>query len=535
MKKVIITTLAIVFSLSIFAQSQQQTTYEKKKEELVRQITRKFGQQSALQIVALHNINGDDKFIADVGLIKSMAALSGQKTPPELEAMLWYAEELKKAQKLKTSVDFQREKEANYPKTDAGKIQKDIKAAFEKWNKRGEFEKQSDYEERLQNQSKNAFVQICVEQIKNKLPKGLDRKLQPYDIDKELFVVNFEINSIKWQSSIMIPLANAESFKNKWQNLETEINQYDWSFFDNSLCPTKVIMLDKTDKYEFISPSQSLSEITYSFDDLEIENPHLKSFTFRYSEAKAIELKIAREKFVSDSLEMVTYNNKLETAFQYYNRQLSENKYNIEKNVISNYIKIPMGENKERNYDNSLNSLKRDYDRINSELENTFNRSYSDAREFFSTKEDFEKFYTQGKDVLNEEVAKRKEKQEEENILNFFKSNAKFIESMDFQKEKKESTASIIGKGLYGVATGTDVSTMDYSKENDARKKILSAISENQNKSYLSQILDFVVETNKELNKEWSKNGQYFNSKSDFYNAFLSENYKQILEDNKKR
>ena len=71
----------------------------------------------------------------------------------------------------------------------------------------------------------------------------------------------------------------------------------------------------------------------------------------------------------------------------------------------------------------------------------------------------------------------------------------------------------------------------DYSKS----QSILSAISKNHNKVYYSQLLDFVIETNKGLNKEWSKNGKYFDSKSDFYNAFLSDNYQQILKENKKR
>ncbi len=530
------------FGNNIFAQSQQQTAYEKKKESLALQMMQKFGQRTAQLVWNTLSEKTYDEVIEYAKEAEQGAKLAAAygRNEPGFQAIIWYANELKKIQNLRTSVDVQREKQATYEKTNAGAVQKKIKTAFEKWNQKGEFEIKDDYEKRLQNQSKDAFIQTYAEQIENNLPNYngynvLQKELQPYNADNGFFTVNFKINGIEWQSKITIPITDAENFKNNWRNMNPQINKYDWCFIENMLCPTLITLSDKNNKYEFPSSLQNKSEITFAFDDLKIDNPYLKGYTFRYSEAKAIELKIAQEKFVSDSLETVSYNNKLETAFQDYNRQLLEHKYNIEKNVISNYAKIPMGNNKEKNYENSLNSLKHDYNRINSEMERTFNLAYSYAKEFFSTKEDFEKFYTQGKDVLNEEIAKRKQKQEEENILIFFKSNAKFIESMDFQKEKKESTASTIGKGLYGVTTGTNVSARDYTNENEVRKKILSTISESQNKPYYSQILDFVIETNKRLNKEWNKNGQFFTNKSNFFDSYLMENYKDILKTNKKK
>jgi len=60
-------------------------------------------------------------------------------------------------------------------------------------------------------------------------------------------------------------------------------------------------------------------------------------------------------------------------------------------------------------------------------------------------------------------------------------------------------------------------------------------INECKNKSYYPQVMDLVIETNKGLNKEWSKNGQYFQSKTEFYEVFLSDNYKQIVKEKKKK
>jgi len=39
-------------------------------------------------------------------------------------------------------------------------------------------------------------------------------------------------------------------------------------------------------KYEFPFLLENQSEIIYSFDDFELNNPHLKGFIFKYSNAK---------------------------------------------------------------------------------------------------------------------------------------------------------------------------------------------------------------------------------------------------------
>ena len=446
----------LLFSLGcnrVCAQQQQTTAYEKKKNELAIQLWKKYGKAVAQAVVGRAEGMSDKEFIAGAEELgksgaKELVELHGRRSNL-IDAMIWYGNELKKAQKLKTATDFNREKEAKakkereaYERTDAGVIQRDIKIAFEQWNKKGEFEKQSDYEERLQNQSKNAFAQTCVEQIKNKLRNEKPRmKLQPYNTDNEFFTVNFEINNIEWQSKINIPIANAENFKSNfgWNNFQTRVKYYDWCFVENKLCPTLVTLFDDNNEYDFSLSLQNKSEITYSFDDLGISNPYLKGFIFRYSDAKEMEIRAVREKFVKDSLEIESYNDKLKSAFQDYNQKLLENSYNLEKTVISNYEKISMEEkNGEEVYKTNLRSLEADYDKIKRNLESNFNREYFGAEQFFSTKEEFEKFYIQGKDVMNEEVAKRKEKQEEEIVFNFLKSNSKSIESVDFQKEKKE-------------------------------------------------------------------------------------------------
>lgn len=528
----------------------QQTSYEKK----IAEITQKYfsicyyGYNKQLTLVEKAELqmytDGDEarKFILGLGIIN----YAMNHTEVEVKNLLAQMDkELKAAEKLKTSIDFQREKDrialaaqAAYEKTDAGSIKKNIKANFELWNQKGEFEKQADYEERLQKQSQNSFTKKCIEQIKNKLRNyhdyyALSKELLPYNADNEFFIVKFKINGIEWQNKLNIPIANAEVFKSNWSNLRSEINDYDWCFVDDTLCPTLITLSDRTSKYKFTLPLQNQKEISYSFDDLGIDNSYLKGFVFKYSDAKAIDLKIAYEKFVKDSLEIVSYNNKLEAAYQNYNSQLLANPHNIEKTIISNYQKILNSEDIEDNYKNSLNSLNRSYEKIENEIERDFNQAYYSAEQLFPIKEDFERYYTQGKSAFQAEILKRQEKQEEERILNYLKIYSQFIESMDFQKEKKESLGSTMGKRLLNATAGTTISENDYTKENELRENILSIINDNRNKSYYAQVLDFTFATNKDLNKEWTKNGAYFSNKAELYDAYISGSYKQIINNKK--
>src|SRR5574344_1410267 len=165
--------------------------------------------------------------------------------------------------------------------------------------------------------------------------------------------------------------------------------------------------------------------------------------------------------------------------------------------------------------------MKSEFNRLEKAFEYNRSNEYRQNGKLFATEIEFDSFYKNGIDSYQAEIEKR-------TILKFFSDNVKFIETMDFQKEAKETLGSAFMSGYTGSYT-------DYSKINADRKKILSAINESQNKPYYSQLLDFVVETNNGLNKEWSKNGQHFESKTMFYNAYISDDYKKILQEKKKK
>lgn len=542
-----------LFTLSFYSNdvfSQQQTAYEKK----IAEITQKYfsicyygynkqltmSEKAELQMYT----TGDNarKFIMSIGILN----YAMNHTEAEVKNLVTQLDkDFKTAEKLKTAIDIQREKERKelaikekYERSFEAAIKNNIKSAFEKWNNKGEFEKQSVYEERIQNKSQNAFINVCVEQIKNKIEHykllySLKKVLLPYNADNEFFIIKFSINEIEWENKINIPLADAENFKKSWSSLDCKIDDYDWCFVGHELCPNLITLSDQKRNFQFTLPLENQKEITYYFDELGINNASLGGFVFKYSNAKLIELNLAQEKFVKDSLEVVMYNNKLDSVFQDYNNQLLANPYNLEKTLISNYKKVSIGSDKLDSYNSSLNLLNRNNNRIRQELEYTFNREYSTAKQFFLTKEDFEHYYVQGKDSVQAEIIKRRQKQEEEKNMNFLINNSTFIESMDFQQEKSESASSTVGKSLLEFATNTTIAKKDYSNENNLRNKILYIIKDSNNKSNYLEIIDFIISTNKNLNKEWNKNGQYFKSKSEFYEAYISENYKKVLKSKK--
>lgn len=581
----IISVLILNFAInSVYSQNTQPTPYQKKQLELSKKYFEiLYGYRMTMADEAFYEQLAQGKeaqeFLLGLGIIGYAMNHSEAQCKKVFTQM---ANEYKQTEKLKNTTDFRLEKEANarklqyekekklkaeqeaYIKTDIGSIQLKIQLEFEKWNQKGEFEKEADYSERLRAQSQNAFEEICINQIKAKIKNynndyNLRKELSTYNSENEFFFVSFQINNVKWQNKLNIPISKAEDFKNNFSDLNSKIDEYNWCFVENNLCPTEIILTNNYSNYRFPLSLTNQSEITFSFDDFKIENQYLKGYTFKYSNAKAIAEQVKKEKQRLDSLELVTYNLKLDTIFQNYNQQLLQNPYNIKKMVLSDFNKI--GDDLKASYYESLSEvrqrefkiIKEDIDRKFRTMNNSFeeevkasnpteyckiyfslnpdkkseadkkyleckcnypNREnydfkfitgslyncncraieYSKNGKLYASKEEFDSFFDKGESIYLLETEKRA-------TLNYLNVNSQLLQSMNFQKDKNE---------------------------------ILTMITESQNKPYYLQILDFAIETNKALNKEWSKNGQYFENKTQFYNAYISEDYKKRLKNNKK-
>jgi hypothetical protein len=560
-----------------FAQTNQPTPYQKKQLELSKKYFEiLYGYRMTMADEAFYEQLSQGKeaqeFLLALGIMGYATKHSEAQCKKVFTQM---ANEYKQAEKLKNATDFKLEKDkklqaeqAAYAKTDVGSIQKNIKYAFEKWNQKGEFEKEIDYAERLKTKSQTAFDEICINQINEKISNynnrynyNLKTELSTYNSETEFFIIQFKINGVEWQNKVNIPISKAQSFKNNFSDFRFKVDNYDWCFVENNLCPTLVTLENEDDNsnYNFPLSATNKSEIYFAFNDFGIENQYLNGYTFKYSNAKAVAEQVEKEKQRLDSLELATFNQKLDIIFQDFNKQLLQNPYNINKKILTNFDKI--GTDLKTGYDESLTEVRQSkFNKIKDDIEwkfrnlnNNFEKelkssnptvyckiyfsqnpekkteadkkyleckcNYPNREDYdfkfitgnlyncncrtmefnkngklFANKEEFDSFFDRGEDVYLLEYEKR-------TTLKYLNENSQLIQSMNFQKDKNE---------------------------------ILTVINNCQNKFYYNQVLDFVIDINKYMNKEWSKNGQFFESKVAFYDAYISDEYKKILKESKK-
>jgi len=592
-----------------FAQSQQKTAYEKKVTELTIKYfsicyygynrSLSWAEKAELEMYT----NGDEArgFILGLGILNYAMNHSEAETK---KLMNQIKNEYSAAEKLKTSVDIQREKEAKlkkeklekekklketqaaYLRTDKGSIYNNVKTEFSKWNQKGEFEKEADFVERIKNKSKDEFNKVCIEQIKNKIKTlgssyyvyNLKKELSTYDSEGEFFTVLFTFNGVEWKNVLNIPISEAEEFKKNWEYLELNLNENNWCFVENSLCPTKIALVyngrnedyysdDKPNvnkkEYPFPLIQKNQSEISIVFDDLEITNEYLKGFVFKFSEVKMIEEDLLREAKRLDSLELLSYNEKLDSVFNFYIKKLLNNPYNTTKEKMTEYNKVENSEeNRVESYNNSIELIQSKYERMNNNFErelksqnpseycviyyslnpekkvdadkkyiecrciysqrvnfdmkfiegNLYNcncreKEYQKNGGLFISKAEFDSFYNKGEDVHQKEVETRILKKEEENAINEIVSNAPKIDRIDFKDVKLNLSNNDLASSYYQKVYSYKV------------------------KPYYQKVIEVLIENNKGLKKEWTKKGEKFNSKVEFYEAFTSGEYKKILKE----
>jgi len=297
-------TIRIVFSCilllcygvnGIYAQQWQQTVYEKK----VLEITQKYCKQLTIlvdgrwtqQDEVMYNIGGID--LLEIGIATQLFKLE-IINPNEAKRINNNMEtELKQSERLKTSIDLQREKDAAFKATDFGKIHEAIKNTFGKWNSKGEFEKVSDYEERLKTQSLIEYKRICTEEIQKRIGRDatekLKKELSTYNSENESYNITFKLNNVEWSNKLMVPISQAQQVKENWSKFTSTINIYDWCFADNNLNPIQVVLTWSNHKYELPVQVRNQRDIIYSFDNLGIANTYLKGFKYNYSEERKFE------------------------------------------------------------------------------------------------------------------------------------------------------------------------------------------------------------------------------------------------------
>jgi hypothetical protein len=179
--------------------------------------------------------------------------------------------------------------------TDKVQIKASVRENFAQWMKKGEFERETDYRQRLKDSSLTAFRQIHSNAVYGMIKSKIDgtfitEGILVYDTEKEIFFVSF-LRSY-WgtlKSVINIPLSEAQIFKERWEFSKSDYVPHDWCFIDNDLYP-KIIRRTIDNKtytfpiyqiiqkkyYDKIFISKDFDEISLAFNSLGIDNEYLR-------------------------------------------------------------------------------------------------------------------------------------------------------------------------------------------------------------------------------------------------------------------
>jgi len=157
-------------------------------------------------------------------------------------------------------------------------VRKYVEQEIEEWQKKGEFEKSSDYPTRVNEQTRSAKVQLLTDEAVAKYKKLYEKsinwnlcELGTYDADNETFMINStELGNF----AIPVAIAEVPSFKQNWKSLKKQ--DIDFYVSSNKLVLAKVTFKNastgKTFTYDSKQPTTyAANNITYNFEPIEVE------------------------------------------------------------------------------------------------------------------------------------------------------------------------------------------------------------------------------------------------------------------------
>lgn len=164
---------------------------------------------------------------------------------------------------------------------------------------------------------------------------------------------------------------------------------------------------------------------------------------------------------------------------------------------------------------------------------------YMDDKNYFTSQAEFIKFYVQGKNALTAEIDRRQEafgkcKKPYDNG-NLFEDMSEFLPYYVQGNHIKEYA---IRRFKYRLNDFVSLNLKDAkdSKKEDV-KQFLAYLAECKaisNDAY-PQMIEILVNKNSKMIKEWNENGEFFVNEVEFYEAYISNDYKTILKNKKNK
>lgn len=548
-----------------------------------------------------HGLNMTESmmFSMDPEAMTAMAAMSALEWFP-MNKLNYFIEqmerELEQAESLMTPEERKKKAEQDAikarQKTSVGYLEMAIQANLMQWAVKGEFEKTTDFQKRLQEEGKTRFATVCKEYF----PKAtFDVKPLRYDADKEKYdfeikyTLQFTGKSFTHDVTVAIPI-DVDAARYLSQNTpKIPIVDCVWGMNENNITPQsyKITINGKTytattkasdlivKGVEIVPNIVELKSLSYNYSDLRrqrIQNKaqlivEIEQYNNRMTEQDAItQYKIQsspyysklpeykKQDFIhSSELKQFTIIDDIDVIEEYYNQITKKEEISAE--VSLQPVKEYLRHNDPKKYveayfeeqPDSATFLQQEwieyqcryeYQNIDqfviAYLEGKLDTSKRDCREKAWNK--YSKYYD-NKDAFDDDFSKGKEEFQNKMLL-YAGLEDKIEEIKRYLNTNIENSADKIPvAGLFTSAT-KKVSTLNLQGGNESNNKYVQAIARVYNQlspypNFQEKAANIIITESEKTQKEYDKNGSLFSSKAEFVTAYFNSEYKKILKSKK--
>lgn len=596
--RVLICLTLILFRVNTFAQEEEKTAYQ----ERVHELAQKYYCIINHNTESPDNLNFTDRCIMDVFTCQ----VYDEESYKNLMALLILAKtneistgqmenfknrmtnDLKTAEKLKTSIDFERDKEAELRKkekeqkekdtqTDRGYIYAMVENVFNNWSNKGEFETRDAYEKRLVIKSIYIFDSICKSQVKKYISsfKGKEYKIGTYDTELQQFPFELEqwsirsnqdknkVGYLKRNGMVSVPLEKAKVFREDYMRGKSISGGSDWfycqyysdaiAFLDDYIYFKKIRFVEHIyDGYDADVPLNNSQDVILFADDMKLNSTYLKGHSFNYNTYDSNCEWDNCKKYFNNFSEYISYYNK---GTQVLNSEINKRRqYAQSKGYFKDYNEfLSFYDKDEKTFNSELN-----YRKKVQELKQVFPAS-ANIQEYISLyNKDYKKidasvdYY---KEVKDKHLVKIFDNKENELYSTFLKYYVKGGGKAPFDTEVARISWYKAYKNLYSSENEFNEIFKSgktcFHNDLDARKYVskyyynIRSLNEKDYKTLVTNTIynydkgivytmNIVINGDKAMKKEFEINGSYFNNTKEFFNSYISDRYKADLKAKKK-
>lgn len=549
-----------------------------------------------------HGLNMTESmmFSMDPEAMTAMAAMSALEWFP-MNKLNYFIEqmerELEQAESLMTPEERKKKAEQDAikarQKTSVGYLEMAIQANLMQWATKGEFEKTTDYQKRLQEEGNTHFTTACNEYF----PKAtFDVKPLKYDADKEKYdfeikyTLQFTGKSFTHDVTVAIPI-DIDAARYLSQNTpKIPIVDCVWGMNENNITPQsyKITINGKTytattkasdlivKGAEIVPDVADLKSLIYNYSAMlrqHIENKaqlltEIEQYNNRMAERDAITQNIIqsspyysripeyKKKDFIKSFEPKYFSAADDiTVIEDYYTQIHTNNEGTSNNDPLQPIKEYLKQNDRQKFveaffeehPDSVHFLQQEwleyqcyyeyqyiYQFVIAYLDDKLNTSNRDCREKAWDK--YSKYYD-SREEFDVDFYKGKEALNEHKYL--CEQLEKKIEDIKrYLYANVENPANKIPiAGAFTPATKS-ISTMNLQGANESSNKYILAIAQMYNElasypKYQEKAANLIITESEKVQKEYEKNGSLFSSKVEFVTAYFNSEYKKILKSKK--